>query len=87
MPDDEIVKGYEIRKGEYVHVTDEDFAAAKVEGYRTIAIEAFVAYEEIDPIYFERTYYLGPDRRARSACTRCCSARWSGRSWQASRDT
>ena len=60
MPDEEIVKGYEIRKGEYVHVTDEDFAAAKVEGYRTIAIEAFVAYEEIDPIYFERTYYLGP---------------------------
>ena len=64
VPDDEIVKGYEIRKNEYVHVTDDDFAAAKVEGYRTIAIEAFVAYEEIDPIYFERTYYLGPDEGA-----------------------
>ena len=60
VPDDEIVKGYEIRKGEYVYVTDEDFAAAEVEGYRAIAIEAFVPYEEIDPIYFERTYYLGP---------------------------
>ena len=43
VPDDEIVKGYEVAKGKYVHVTDEDFAAAEVEGYRTIAIEEFVA--------------------------------------------
>lgn len=60
VTDEEIVKGYEIAKGEYVQVTEEDFAAAEVEGYRTIAIEDFVRYEEIDPIYFERTYYLGP---------------------------
>jgi DNA end-binding protein Ku len=62
VPDDEIVKGYEIRKGKYVQVTDEDFAVAKVDGYHTITIEAFVPYEEIDPIYFERTYYLGPQK-------------------------
>ena len=64
VPDDEIVKGYEVRKGKYVHVTDEDFAAAEVEGYRTIEIEAFVPYDDIDPTFFERTYYLGPQKAA-----------------------
>ncbi len=64
VPDDQIVKGYEVAKGKYVHVTDEDFAAAEVEGYHTIAIEEFVPYEDIDPIYFERTYYLGPQEGA-----------------------
>jgi DNA end-binding protein Ku len=60
VPDDEIVKAYEFSKGEYVFMEDEDFEAAKAEGLRTIDIEDFVAYEEIDPIYFEKTYYLGP---------------------------
>jgi DNA end-binding protein Ku len=64
VPDDEIVKGYEVRKGKVVYVTDEDFAAAKVEGYRAIDIEAFVPYEDIDPIFFAHTYYVGPDRGA-----------------------
>ena len=64
VPDDEIVKGYEVRKGKVVYVTDEDFAAAKVEGYRAIGIEAFVPYDDIDPIFFERTYYLGPEKGA-----------------------
>jgi DNA end-binding protein Ku len=61
VPDDEIVKGYEVDEGEYVYVTDEDFAAAEEDAYRTIAIETFVPYDEIDPIFFERTYYLGPE--------------------------
>jgi DNA end-binding protein Ku len=43
-----------------VYVTDEDLEAAEGEGYRTLDIEDFVAYDEIDPIYFEQTYYLGP---------------------------
>lgn len=60
VPDDEIVKAFEVGKDELVVVTDEDFAAAKVEGVKTIEISDFVPYEEIDPIYFERTYYLGP---------------------------
>jgi DNA end-binding protein Ku len=60
VPDDEIVKAYEVEKGEYVYMTDEDFEAAEVEGYKTIEITDFVPYDEIDPIYFERTYYLGP---------------------------
>ena len=60
VPDDEIVKAFEIEKDELVVLTDEDFAAAKSEGVKTIEISDFVPYEEIDPIYFERTYYLGP---------------------------
>jgi DNA end-binding protein Ku len=60
VPDDEIQKAYEFAAGEYVYVTDEDLAAAEGETYRTIELEDFVPYEEIDPIYFERTYYLGP---------------------------
>jgi len=39
---------------------DEDFEAVRVEGYKTIEITDFVPYDEIDPIYFARTYYLGP---------------------------
>jgi DNA end-binding protein Ku len=64
VPGDEIVKGYEVEKGEYVYLTDEDFAAAEVEGYKTVDIRDFVPHEEIDPIYFERTYYLGPQEGA-----------------------
>ena len=60
VPDDEIVKGYEFAEGEYVYVTDEDLEAAAGETYRTIDIQDFVDVEEVDPIYFERSSYLGP---------------------------
>ena len=60
VPDDEIVKGYEVSEGEYVYVTDKDLEAAAGESYRSIDIRDFVAVEEVDPIYFERTSYLGP---------------------------
>jgi DNA end-binding protein Ku len=60
VPDEEIVKAFEVEKDELVVLTDEDFSAAKTEGVKTIEITDFVAYDEIDPIYFERTYYLGP---------------------------
>jgi DNA end-binding protein Ku len=60
VPDDEIVKAYEVSKGNYVEVDDEDFAAARAEGYHTFEITDFVEVEEIDPIYFERSYYLVP---------------------------
>jgi DNA end-binding protein Ku len=61
VPDDEIVKAFEFEPGEYVFMEEEDFEAARVEGYKTIEITDFVPYEQIDPIYFARTYYLGPD--------------------------
>ena len=60
VPDDEIVKAFEYEKGEWVYMTDEDFAAAEIEGHRTIDIRDFVPHEDIDPIYFEKTYFLGP---------------------------
>src|SRR5215218_7151218 len=60
VADKEIVKAFEYRKGEYVYMEDEDFEAARVEGYKTIEITDFVPYEQIDPIYFAHTYYVGP---------------------------
>jgi DNA end-binding protein Ku len=64
VPDDEIVKAFEYEKGEYVFMEDEDFEAAQVEGYKTIDITDFVPYEDIDPIFFAKTYYIGPDKGA-----------------------
>jgi DNA end-binding protein Ku len=62
IPADEIVKAYEIVEGELVYLDDEDFEAAHGEGYRAIEVLDFVRQEEIDPIVFRRTYYLGPDK-------------------------
>jgi Ku protein len=60
VPDDEIVKAFEISKDKHVVLTDEDFESVKAEGVKSIDIADFVPYEEIDPIYFDRTYFLGP---------------------------
>jgi DNA end-binding protein Ku len=57
---DEIVKAYEFKKGEFVQLTDEDFAAVQVEGQHTIDLEDFVPYEDIDPVFFAHTYLIGP---------------------------
>jgi Ku protein len=59
VPDDEIQKGYE-SNGKIVLLEDEDFEAARGEGTKSIEILDFVPHEQIDPIYFERTYYAGP---------------------------
>jgi DNA end-binding protein Ku len=60
VPDEEIVKAYEVTKGTFVELDDEDFEAARADGYHTFDISDFVQVDEIDPIYFERTYYLVP---------------------------
>lgn len=60
VPNDEIVKAYEFKKGEFVQLTDEDFAAVQVEGQHTIDLEDFVPYEDIDPAFFAHTYLVGP---------------------------
>jgi DNA end-binding protein Ku len=60
VPADEIVKAYEVKEGKLVYLTDEDFEAAEDEGYRTIEVLDFVPHDEIDPIVFNRSYYLGP---------------------------
>jgi DNA end-binding protein Ku len=56
-----IVKGYEYEKGRYVVLTDEDFDAVPVESSRLIDILQFVDAEEIDPIFYKKTYYLVPE--------------------------
>src|SRR5436190_5116804 len=67
--DDEIVKAYEISKGEFVEVEDEDFEAAQAEGYHAFDIQEFVEVDEIDPIFFEQTYYLAPAEGAEKVYT------------------
>jgi DNA end-binding protein Ku len=56
-----IVKGYEYEKGQYVVLTDEDYDAVPVESSRLIDIHQFVDADEIDPIYYKKTYYLVPE--------------------------
>jgi DNA end-binding protein Ku len=56
-----IVKGYEYEKGKYVVMTDEDFEAVPIESSRAIDIVHFVDIGQIDPIYFQKTYYLVPE--------------------------
>ena len=60
VPDDEIVRAYELDDGSMVVLDEQDFEAAKADGYHAITVLDFVPYDEIDPIYFERTFYLGP---------------------------
>jgi DNA end-binding protein Ku len=57
---DDIVKGYELSKGNYVMITPDELEAADPKQTRTIEIEDFVGLDEIDPLYFESSYYLGP---------------------------
>ena len=61
VPADEIVKGYEVSKGEYVIVEEEDFEKLPVPSKHTIEISAFVEAEEIPPVYYEHAYYLEPE--------------------------
>jgi DNA end-binding protein Ku len=57
-----IVKGYEVKKGEFVIVTPEELEAVDPGPRRTIEIEDFVDLDEIDPIHFVKTYYIEPDK-------------------------
>ena len=57
----ELVKGYEVDKGKYVELTPEELETVRPEKSKAIEVEDFVDLEEIDPIFFEKTYYLAPD--------------------------
>lgn len=59
---DDIVRGYEYERGQYVVMTDEDFEAADVRASKTIELLNFVSADEIDVKYFEKPYYLEPDK-------------------------
>jgi DNA end-binding protein Ku len=56
---DHIVKGFEVRKGEWVELTDDEIAAAAGPQTRLLDVDHFVPAEEIDPLFYDRTYYLG----------------------------
>ncbi|HEU4709537.1 MAG TPA: Ku protein [Methylophilaceae bacterium] len=58
----DIVKGYEYEKGQYVVLSDEDLKRANVEATQTIDILSFVEAEEVPPLYFEQPYYLAPTK-------------------------
>jgi DNA end-binding protein Ku len=59
---DDMVKGYEFAKDRYVTFTPEELKALEEESTQTIEITEFVPLEKVDPIYFEKPYYLGPDK-------------------------
>lgn len=60
VPMEEIVKGYEYEKGKYVILRDEDFESIPLETAKTVEILNFASLREIDPIYFDKSYYLAP---------------------------
>jgi DNA end-binding protein Ku len=64
VPYEEIVKGYELAPGQYVVIEPEELATLDPEASHSIDLEEFVDLDQIDPIYFEKAYYLIPDKRA-----------------------
>jgi DNA end-binding protein Ku len=58
---DDLVRGYEVSKDSYVTFTDEELQAVDVESIRAIDVVSFVPLESIDPIYFNKTYYVAPE--------------------------
>jgi DNA end-binding protein Ku len=67
VPRDEIIKAYELTPGQYVPLTKDEMAALAPEKTRAIEVEDFVDLTEIDPIYFDSPYYLGPADGAEKA--------------------
>jgi DNA end-binding protein Ku len=67
VPWDQIVKGYEYEKGKFVIVGEEDFRRADVEATQTIEVLEFVRLQEIDPVFFDKPYYLEPQKQGAKA--------------------
>src|SRR5437762_1736906 len=61
---DEMVKGYEFAKDQYVLFSPEEIKALEEVGTHSVEISEFVPIESIDPVYFDKTYYLAPDKGA-----------------------
>src|SRR5690606_27138528 len=64
VPWKQIVKAFEYDKGNYVVLEKEDFKAAAPDSLETVELESFVARDAINPMYFEKPYYLVPGKRA-----------------------
>jgi DNA end-binding protein Ku len=69
VPYEDIVKGYEYKKGEYVVLEDEDFERANLKKSKTIEIVNFVDSHEVDEKFLEKPYYLEPDKGAQKVYT------------------
>lgn len=67
VPWNEIVKGYEFEKGNFVVLKDEDFKKASPDAFKSIDIEEFVDLKDIENIYFDKPYYLLPDSKNKKA--------------------
>jgi DNA end-binding protein Ku len=86
---DEMVKGYEFAKDQYVSFTPEEIKALEEAGTHAVEISEFVPVESIDPVYFDKTYYLAPDKggakpyglltEALKEAKRCAVGRWATR--------
>lgn len=89
---EDIVKGYEFAKDQYVMFTPEELKALEEAGTQTADISEFVPIEAIDPVYFDKAYYLAPDKggakpyallaRALRESDRCAVGRWAARGKQ-----
>lgn len=86
---DEMVKGYEFAKGQYVTFEPQEIKALEEAGTHAIEISEFVPVESIDPVYFDKAYYLAPDKggakpyalltEALKQAGRCAVGRWASR--------
>src|SRR5687767_1052728 len=89
---EDMVKGYEFAKDQYVMFTPEELKALEEAGTGTADISEFVPVESVDPVYFDKAYYLAPDKggakpyallaRALSESGRCALGRWAARGKQ-----
>jgi DNA end-binding protein Ku len=61
VPSDQIVKGYEVAKGEYIEISDDELQSISLESTKAIEIDEFVPKSEIDELYSIRPYYIAPD--------------------------
>ena len=61
---DDMVKGYEFAKDQYVTFTPEEIKALEEVGTHSVEISEFVPIESVDPVYFDKMYYLAPDKGA-----------------------
>ena len=86
---DDMVKGYEFAKDQYVRFTPEEIKALEEVGSHAVEISEFVPIESIDPVYYDKTYYLAPDKgaakpyalltEALKQAGRCGVGRWAAR--------
>ena len=92
VPREEMAKGYEFAKDQYVMFSPEELKALEETGTHTAEITEFVPLKTVDPVYFDKAYYLGPDKggakpyallaRALRESGRCALGRWAARGKQ-----